>query len=139
MSNVASPEWIAELSTALATSAYVRADAGTWTHGPITLTVDADDARSFAGASVVLDPRDGSITASAGPRLTPFGFSGSLDRWNAIFAGSTNMVDAALESKLHVRGDLPSLVRHRGLFDAVAKVAGELTTTWPDKPEPAKR
>lgn len=137
MTNVASPEWTKELAGALQKSDDVRTNAATWTHGPIALVVDADEAKSFSGASVVLELRDGSVTAAAGDRLTPFGFSGSLDRWQAIFSGSSTMVDAALESKLHVRGDLPTLARHRGLLDAIAQTAGSLTTTWPEVPETA--
>ena len=137
MSNIASPEWTKQLSSALQSSSDVRAAAATWTHGPIALNVNADEERSFAGATVVLEVRDGSVSAAVGPQLTPFSFSGSLDRWQAVFSGTSTMVDAALESKLHVRGDLPSLQRHRGLLDAIASVAGGLTTTWPEAPAKA--
>lgn len=135
MTLVASPEWTAVLAHELQEHAEVRDDAATWTHGPIALIIDADEARSYPGGRVVLEIHDGAIGASAEPALTPFAFSGSLDRWQAIFSGSETMMDAALQSKLHVRGDLPSLQRHRGLLDAVAKTAGGLETVWPAKPE----
>jgi hypothetical protein len=134
MSTVASPEWIAVLAHELKEHAEVRDDARTWTHGPIALIIDADEARSHPGGRVVLEFGNGVVDAGVEPALTPFAFSGSLDRWQAIFSGSETMMDAALQSKLHVRGDLPTLQRHRGLLDAVAKTAGGLETVWPEAP-----
>lgn len=140
MTTLASTDWASALATALGSSSDVRENAATWIYGPIALVVDPDASRSFAGGVLVLDVHEGSVngvTATSTPVTTaaPFELRGTADRWKSVFAGELTIGDAVLESKLQVRGDLPTLLRHRGLLDALSSAAAGVDTAWPEAPQ----
>lgn len=139
MPNFATPAWADAVAQALRADSEVARDAATWVHGPIALVADADDSRSFPGAVVRVHPHEGSVTdvsvheLVAAP-LTPFELRGSSERWRAALSGELPIVEAALQSKLQLRGDLPVVMRHRSLFDGLARAAATVDTTWPEQP-----
>jgi hypothetical protein len=142
MSSFASKDWADSLGARLQESARVRTEAVTWVHGPIALVVDADTEHGFDATALRLEVHEGTVRAvtviepSEAVRC-PFVIGGSLARWEAVFGGKQSIVDGILESRLRSRGDLPALVRHRGLLDAIAAAGGEVETTWQHLEEPA--
>lgn len=142
MSSFASKDWADTLVSRLQESARVRTDSVTWVHGPIALVVDADDEHGFERTVLRLDLHEGTVRGlmtidAAEAARCPFAIGGGLSHWQAVFAGRLSIIDGILESKLRLRGDLPALVKHRGLLDAIAAVGGELDTTWQHEQEPA--
>lgn len=138
----ASEPWAASLAEGLQQSAAVRTESMTWVHGPILLVVDADAEHGLDATALRLDLHEGSVrdvrvVDPTGAARAPFAVGGSLARWKAVFGGALSLVDGVLESKLRVRGDLPTLARHRSLLDAIAAVGGELETQWQDEQAPA--
>lgn len=138
----ASPDWARSLATRLEESAAVRTGSVTWVHGPLLLVIDRDEEHGLEPTALRIDLHEGAVRGvdvvhPATARLSPFAIGGSLARWKAVFAGSLPLVDGVLESKLRVRGDLPTLARHRALLDAIAAVGWELDTAWQDEQEPA--
>lgn len=138
----ASQEWADLLGSRLQDSAPVRTGSMSWVFGPLMLVVDADAEHGFEATAVRLDLHEGSLRGVT--RLSPdeaarapFAIGGSLARWQAVFAGQLSLVDGILQSKLRMRGDLPTLARHRDLLDAITTAGGELETSWPQEQEPA--
>lgn len=142
MSSFASKDWADSLGSRLQESARVRTDSVTWVHGPIALVADADPEHGFEATALRLELHEGTVRAvsviePATAARCPFVVGGSLAHWEAVFSGKLSIVDGILESKLRSRGDLPALVRHRSLLDAIAATGGELDTTWQHVEEPA--
>jgi hypothetical protein len=142
MSSFASKDWADSLGSRLQESARVRTDSVTWVHGPIALVVDASAEHGFEATALRVELHEGTIRSvsviePAAAVRCPFVIGGSLVHWEAVVGGKLSIVDGILESKLRSRGDLPTLVRHRGLLDAMAATAGELDTTWQHLEEPA--
>lgn len=137
MTSFASQEWAGALATSLQESAKVRTESVTWIFGPIVLVVDADAEHGLEATALRLDVHEGTVrgVTTVSPDdagRAPFAIGGSLARWKAVFGGSLGLVDGVLEAKLRVRGDLPTLSRHRALLDAIASAGGSLTTQWQD-------
>ena len=138
----ASQEWADSLGVHLNESASVRTESMSWVFGPIMLVVDADEEHGLTRTAVRIDLHEGTVRGVAvapaeNAARVPFAIGGSLARWKAVFGGELPFVDGVLQSRLRVRGDLPTLVRHRGLLDAIAAAGGELATVWQDEQEPA--
>lgn len=138
----ASPDWARSLATRLEESAAVRTGCVTWVHGPLLLVIDGDEEHGLDATALRIHLHEGAVRGvevadPSAARRSPFAIGGSLARWKAVFGGSLSLVDGVLESKLRVRGDLPTLARHRALLDAIAAAGGELDTTWQDEQEPA--
>lgn len=136
----ASAAWVEALATSLQGSAPVRTESMSWVFGPLLLVVDADPEHGLEATAIRIDLHEGSIDAvSTSPAtdagLAPFAIGGSLARWKAVFGGSLEIVDGILESKLRVRGDLPTLTRHRALLAAIAATGGAVETAWHDEQE----
>lgn len=138
----ASPAWTDSLATALQDSAAVRTESISWVHGPLVLVIDGEAEHGLEQAGVRVDLHEGSVrsvdqVAAGDAARSPFVVGGSLAHWKAVFGGTLSIVDGILESKLRVRGDLPTLARHRALLDGIASVGGEVATSWQDEQEPA--
>jgi hypothetical protein len=136
-STFASQEWADALRTNLADSADVRMRSMSWIFGPIALVVDADDALGVSASTIRIDLHEGSVrgieVVPGSERLAvPFRIAGSTARWQSVFDGSLDLVDAVLDSRLRSTGDLPTLSRHRDLFAAIAAAGGSVETTWPE-------
>lgn len=133
----ASKDWAERLSDRLQESARVRTESMSWIYGPLTLVVDADAEAGLEATALQLDLHEGSVRSvavvePANAARSPFAIGGSLARWKAALGGGgLSLVDGVLESKLRVRGDLPTLTRHRALLEAIAGAAAEVETTWP--------
>ncbi|MCW2927282.1 MAG: hypothetical protein JWM86_1250 [Thermoleophilia bacterium] len=139
----ASQEWAGSLATRLQESAKVRTESVTWIFGPIVLVVDADEAQGTAATALRLDVHEGSVrgVSVVSPDLAgrvPFAIGGSIARWQSVFGGALDLVDGALEAKLRVRGDLPTLARHRALLQSITAAGGEVETDWPVADAPAR-
>lgn len=133
----ASQEWANSLGTHLQESATVRTESVTWIFGPIDLVVDGDSEQGTEATAMRLDVHEGSVrsvrvVAADQTGRVPFAIGGSIARWQAVFGGSLDLVDGALEAKLRVRGDLPTLARHRSLLAAITVAGREVATTWPE-------
>lgn len=141
MPTFAASDWTSDLATALDGSAAVRTASVSWVFGPLVLVVDADQELGFEATAIRLDLHEGSsrgvrtIPARDASR-SPFVFTASLARWRSIFASELSLVDAVLDSRVRLAGDLPTIARHRDLLDAVAAAAGSVDTAWPE-PAPA--
>lgn len=138
----ASQDWVDALRTRLQQAGDVGAEAATWVYGPIALAVDADQPHGMEETVVRLDVHEGALRAveaggAGAVPPAPFRISAPLARWKAVFGGDISLVDGILESKLRVRGDLPTLARHRALLDAIAAAGGAVDTAWQDEQEPA--
>jgi hypothetical protein len=138
----ASQAWIDQLRDGLDGSATVRTESVTWVFGPLQLVVDADEEHGLARTGIRIDLHEGSVrsvelTDASEEQRVPWAIGGTLARWKDVFSGSSNVVDLVLGSRLRLRGDLPSLARHRALLDAIAAVGGSLETSWQDEQEPA--
>ena len=138
----ATAEWAADLAEQLQDSAPVRTDSVTWVFGPLLLLVEADAGHGFEATALRIDLHEGSIRSVdiVSPdelARSPLAIVGSLARWKSVFDGSLSIVDGLLESKLLMRGDLPTLARHRSLLNGIAAVGGQLDTAWPQEQEPA--
>lgn len=134
----ASPEWATTLAGNLREDAQLRTDAATWVHGPITLVVDGAADHGFDATAMRIDVHAGDVAGvtSAAPQestLAPFELCGTLAHWRAVLGGSPTVMDAVLQSKLQVRGDLPTLARHRGMLDGIVRSASAIETVWPDE------
>jgi hypothetical protein len=134
----ASQEWADSFAAHLTDDAGVRTDSMTWVFGPILLVVDADEEHGLAATGLRIDLHEGEIrgVTLADPAevvRTPTALGGSLQRWKSVFGGSLSVVDAVRESKLRFRGDLPTLNRHRGLLDGIARAGAALETAWQDE------
>lgn len=133
----ASQEWADSLATQLHGDAQVRTESVTWIFGPLVFAIDADPEHGFEAAAIRIDVFEGDvrgielIPASAAERH-PFVVGGSFARWKSIFAGQLAIGDGILQSRLRVRGDLPTLTRHRALLDAITRVAAAVETVWQD-------
>jgi putative sterol carrier protein len=139
----ASSDWAGQLASALEHSARVRTESVTWVHGPMVWVVDADEEHGTAATALRMDVHEGSCrqvqaTTVDAARVAPFTIGGSPARWKAVLGGTLSIVDAILDSKLRASGDLPTLVRHRGMLDAIAVAAGELDTSWADEQQAAE-
>lgn len=142
MTTFASADWATQLAAALGDSAPFRTASVTWVFGPVLLVADADAERSFDGAAFAIDVHEGacrgvSMVNRDDAARFPFVVEGGLARWEAVFGGTQSIVDGILDSRLRAKGDLPTLVRHRDMLDALATVAGTLGTEWPAVPAPA--
>lgn len=138
----ASPDWAESLGTALQGSARVRTESMSWIYGPVLLVIDADEEHGVPETVLRLDLHEGtlrSITSVplAELRRSPFSIGGSFARWKVVFGGSLPVIDAVLQSRLRFRGDLPALVQHRSLFEAIAAAGSELDTAWQDDTQAA--
>jgi len=139
----ASQEWADSLAVHLHDSAAVRTESISWVHGPLLLVIDADVEHGVESVGVRIDLHEGSVRSvtlvpAEDARLCPFAVGGSIARWKAVFVDrSLSLVDGVLESRLRLRGDLPTFARHRGLLDAVAVAAAGIETIWQDELEPA--
>jgi putative sterol carrier protein len=138
----ASQEWADSFATHLLDSASVRTDSMTWVYGPLLLVVDADAEHGLEATAIRLDQHEGAVRGVEvidhdDVVRAPFAIGGSLARWKAVFGGQLSIVDGVLESKLRVRGDLPTLVRHRTLLEGIATAGAALATQWQDEQEPA--
>jgi hypothetical protein len=134
----ASQEWADSLAVHLNDDARVRTDAMTWVFGPMLLVVDADAEHGFEATGIRIDVHEGDVrhvtlVDPATANLVPTAFGGSLARWKSVFSGSLSMFDGVREAKLRVRGDLPTLQRHSGLLDGIARGAAAVVTRWPDE------
>lgn len=131
----ATPEWADSFATSLRGDAALSTDARTWVHGPITLVVD--------GATALrVDVHQGevrSVTSGAPGEvaLAPFELRGTVERWKSVLGGAPTIYDAVLQSKLQVRGDLPTLARHRGMLEGIVRSAAAVPTSWPGDDAPA--
>ncbi|MBC7460727.1 MAG: hypothetical protein H7287_05145 [Thermoleophilia bacterium] len=134
----ASQEWADSLAVQLRGDAQVRTESVTWIFGPIVVAIDADPEHGLEATAIRIDVFEGDvqgvelIPADSADRL-PFVVGGSLARWKSVFAGQLAIGDGILQSRLRVRGDLPTLTRHRALLDAVARVGASIETTWQDE------
>jgi len=138
----ASQEWADSLAMHLTDDARVRTDSVTWVFGPLMLVIDADTEHCFEATALHIDLHEGSVggvrlAVPADAARVPFAFGGSLARWRSVFAGDLSLVDGVTQAKLRVRGDLPTLERHRDLLGAIAAAGGQIETLWQDEVEPA--
>ncbi|MCW2950371.1 MAG: hypothetical protein JWN41_1384, partial [Thermoleophilia bacterium] len=122
----ASQDWVDSLASQLRGDAQVRTECVTWIFGPLVIVVDPDDDHGFAGAAVKVDMFEGDVrrvelVERETAYLSPFVIAGSLARWKSIFGGQLAIIDGVLQSKLVVRGDLPTFTRHRALLDAITR------------------
>ncbi|MCW2925379.1 MAG: hypothetical protein JWM98_2783 [Thermoleophilia bacterium] len=141
-SSFASSSWAELLGEQLRDSATVRTECVTWIFGPIAFVVDADEEHGVEPTTLLLDLHEGTVRGvsavpSAESGRVPFAIGGSLARWKAVFGGTQGIVDGVLDSRLRVRGDLPTLMRHRALLDAVAAAGASVETSWQDETEAA--
>jgi hypothetical protein len=134
----ASQEWIDSVWAALRGSHDRLGNAPTWAHGPIALVLQAQPDAGF-GADVILrldlhegEPRDLRAGSADQLRLVPTVISAPYARWKRILQGPGSIVDSILQSRLQLRGDLPLVVRHRELFDAIVAAAAGVSTSYPD-------
>lgn len=138
----ASSKWTDELSGQLRDSAKVRTESMSWVFGPLVFVVDPDADHDLEATALRIDLHEGAaggvtVVPMSDVTRAPFAIGGSLARWKTVFAGSQSMVDGILQSRLRVRGDLPTLMRHRGLLDAIAVAGGTIETVWQDEKEAA--
>jgi hypothetical protein len=134
----ASQEWADSFAVHLRDDAQVRTESVTWIFGPLLLQVEPDAELGFEGAVLRLDLFEGdlrsiTLVTPAEAERSPFVLTGSFARWKTIFGGQLAIIDAVLQSRLVVRGDLPTLTRHRALLDAITRVAASLDTVWHDE------
>lgn len=137
MPTFAASDWTSDFAAALEGSAPARTGSVSWVFGPLVLVVDGDEELGFEATAIRIDLHEGT---SRGVRSvpvrdagrSPFVLSGSLARWRSIFGSELSIVDAVLDSRLRYVGDLPTVVRHRDLLDAVAAAGGSVETTWPE-------
>lgn len=134
----ASQEWATSFAGLLREDARVRTESMTWVFGPLVLVTDPDAEHGFDGAALRVDLHEGDVRGISLVELddeqrVPFAIGGSLARWKAMFGGQLAIVDGVLESKLRVRGDLPTLVRHRALLEAITRVGATVETVWQDE------
>ncbi|MCB0878582.1 MAG: hypothetical protein KDC46_06335 [Thermoleophilia bacterium] len=132
----ASSSWADQLGSALSASPTLRSEAADWVFGPVLLVVDADAEHDVAAAALRLDLNAGecrgvSTVPVEDAARNPFVVEGTLARWKSVFGGELSLVDGILDSKLRLSGDLPTVTRHRAMFDALVAAGGELETTWP--------
>lgn len=140
MPTFAASDWTSDFAAALDGSADVRTASASWVFGPIVLVVDADPELGTETTAIRLDLHAGTSRGvrTVPPRdasRAPFVLGGSVARWKSIFGSELSIVDAVLDSRLRLAGDLPTIARHRELLDAVAAAGGSVETAWP---EPAK-
>ena len=133
--------WVEALASATQDSDRVAAEAKTWVFGPMLLVVEADAEHGVEASAFRIDLHDGAVRAVEPASVddvarSPFVLRGTLAHWKAILAGQVGVVDAILDSKLEFDGDLPTVARHRGLFDAIVAAGGTVDTTWQDEQEP---
>lgn len=137
MPTFATSDWISDFSTALGESADVLTASVSWVFGPLVLLVDGDDELGFQTAAIRVDLHDGASRSvrtipARDVARAPFVLGGSVERWKSVFASKLSMVDAVLDSRLRLSGDLPTIARHRDLLDAIAAAGGSLDTSWPE-------
>lgn len=139
MAQFASSEWIDQLWAALRSDEVARREGATWTFGPLVMVIEAQTDTSFnQTAAMQLDLHEGeardlrSVESAATDRV-PFVLRATYDRWKQIFTDGSGIVDAVLQGRVQFKGDLPTLMRHRGLLDAIAAAAGRTATTFPDE------
>ncbi|MCW2959962.1 MAG: Fis family transcriptional regulator [Thermoleophilia bacterium] len=134
----ASQEWADTFATHLNDDARVRTDSVTWVFGPILLVVDGDESLGLESTGIRIDLHEGEVRGvtlvdAADAVRNPTALGGSLARWKAVFGGSLSVVDGVREAKIRLRGDLPTLTRHSGLFDGIARAAASVETAWQDE------
>ncbi|MEO6866543.1 MAG: hypothetical protein ABI200_00820 [Gaiellales bacterium] len=138
----ASQAWIDQLNEGLQSAAAVRTESMSWIFGPLLFVVDADEEHGLERTGIRIDLHEGSIRAveltdGSEEQRVPFAIGGGLARWKATFSTGASIVDQILGSKLRVRGDLPTLGRHRALLAAITSAGGAIETSWQDDQEPA--
>lgn len=136
-------EWAAAAADRLRSDADVAAAGQTWYHGPLLLFVEPDDKSGVTDTTALrIDVHHGRVQDCRladvrEAQLTPFVVSGSFPRWKQAFLGNLDLLDAILESKLRVKGDLPALQRHQQLLRSLLSAIGGVDTAWPDEVEDA--
>lgn len=139
----ASPEWIDALWSALRTDEHVRTTGALWVHGPVLVVVEAQPDRQFPVEGRLLidlhggETRDVSALGVGEERLAPCAIAGPYERWKQVLRGTNgarlDVVDAVIDGKLHLRGDLAHIARHRPLIEAVVDCAARIDTAFPDE------
>ena len=110
----------------------------TWRHGPLALVMEAAPDQHFPQTVAIrLDVHQGDIRDVRAVilddlRLVPSQIWASFVRWKQMIASNGDLVDAALQSKVRVVGDLTTIVQHRDLFTAIVRAAEAIETEWQD-------
>lgn len=135
---LASPEWIDAVFAALRSNRQVQEAGGSWVHGPLAIVINpAPDAGLEGQVSLRLDlhegeSRDLAAIDEGSLRRVPTVIAGPYARWKQLLGGTGSIVDGILQSHLQMRGDLPTVVRHRKLLDAMLEAMRGVATTFPD-------
>lgn len=131
--------WIETLWSEFRTATQLQDAAACWVHGPILLLVEADESLQWPHSKgLLIHIHEGEFRAvnatdaSFNDRHAPFVLSGSYVHWKQIFSAGSSLVDAILNSKLVLRGDLSLLALNREVLDAVMRIAGETACAFPD-------
>lgn len=133
----ASDAWIDQWADALRSSDAVRDAATTWVYGPVAFDIDGDAEHGVEPTTLELDVTAGGVRGvrridRSDLRLTPFVVGGPFTRWKGVFSGSLPVVDGVRDARLRSSGDLPTIWRHAGLFDAIAAAGSSVATSWQD-------
>ena len=110
----------------------------TWLHGPIALVMEAAPDLHFPETVAIrLDVHEGAVRDVRAItlddlRLVPTQLWAGFARWKKLLGSNGDLVDAALESKARVVGDLSTIVRHRALFAGAGQAAASIDTEWQD-------
>lgn len=134
----ASDEWIDALWAQLRTDDAVRSAGTTWAHGPLLLVIEPEADKGLTETVALrLDIHEGEArdlrrAEVAAASRTPFAIAGPYSRWKAAIQGTVDLVDAILQGKVRVKGDLPTLKLHKPLLAAVLAAAARVETEYPD-------
>lgn len=136
----ASTEWIDQLWARLRADECVRTEGATWALGPLLLMIEAEQDKAFASTVALRldlhegEARDLRAANVADAARVPFAIAGRYSRWKALVQQPEggDVIDAILQSRLRVKGDLPALVRHRQLLVAIMACARAVNAEFPD-------
>jgi len=130
----ASKEWIETWWLALRGSEAYREASHSWRYGPLALIVERSG--SDPATAIIVDTHQGEARSvqHASVRETdrlPFVLSASAQRWQQVLEGKVDLVDAMLQGRIRVRGDLPTFTRERSALSAMIAVGGHIDTDYP--------
>lgn len=134
-----SGEWAAAYKDAVNASEGYRKAAAQWTHGPVTLVIQAEPAIGLAEtAGLWLDLDRGvclaaRVVSEGEAAKAPFCISGEYARWKQVLRKELDPIQGMMQKKLELRGQMTIIVRFVQASKELVEAAQRVPTKFLDE------
>jgi putative sterol carrier protein len=121
-------------------SATYKAVAATWTQGAVALVIRAEPAAGLSapqGIWLDLDRgvcREAKLVDESTAQTAPYCITGDYVRWKQVLRRQLDPIQAMMQKKLELRGQMSVLVRYVGASKELVECASRVPTTFLDEP-----